>query len=121
MYLLDTHILIWAMNDSPELSTTHRAILEQDVALFVSVASIWEVAIKARRRKLMHPAKFVELIDAGGVAILPIRPEHAFAVTSLPPIHGDPFDRMLVAQALIEGLTLMSADRHVKSYNVATI
>jgi PIN domain nuclease of toxin-antitoxin system len=121
VYLLDTHILIWAMDDDPQLSRAHRTIIQGRAPLFVSVASIWEVAIKAALGKLMHPVHFVELIEAGGVSILPVQPEHAIAVASLPPIHRDPFDRMLVAQAQIEGLTILTADSHIKSYKTPTL
>ena len=118
--LLDTRLLLWAAGASKRLSAlTRKAIESPDNSLFFSVASIWEIDIK---RRLDRPDFKVDahllrrgLLD-NGYAELAITGEHALAVEGLPPIHKDPFDRRLVAQAPAEGMTLLTADANVALY-----
>lgn len=118
--LLDTHILIWASGPFPQLSPAASALIDdpQNVVLF-SAASVWEIAIKAgagRRDFHVDPRIFRENMLRAGYEELPVRSEHAVAVGDLPPIHKDPFDRILIAQARVEGLTLLTSDSVVASY-----
>lgn len=118
--LLDTHLLLWAAGDPRRLSREARALLnEPDNDLTFSVASIWEIAIK---RTLGRDDFQVEprvlrrgLIDNGYVE-LPIMGEHALAIDALPDLHKDPFDRLLIAQATVEGITLLTSDEQVSNY-----
>lgn len=120
--LLDTHIALWSVTGDAQLSRdAHRLIGGADDPV-VSVVAIWEIAIKhalrGKRRKQMvvsgHDATR-HFIDAG-FTILPVTAEHAAAGDDLPPHHGDPFDRMLVAQATCESMRLLSADRQLAAY-----
>ena len=118
--LLDTHLILWSISQSERLSERARALMgDRENALVFSVASLWEIAIKSSARRAdfeAEPASIRrELLDHG-YAELPIAGEHAVAVAGLPPIHGDPFDRMLVAQAMVEGITLFTADPLVARY-----
>jgi PIN domain nuclease of toxin-antitoxin system len=109
------------MTGSERLQDQHRDILENFDSLFVSVASIWEIAIKASIKKLAMPGDLLTQINASNICILPIKPEHALAAPQLPHHHRDLFDRMLVAQAQIEGWTIMTMDKHIRLYDVETI
>jgi PIN domain nuclease of toxin-antitoxin system len=118
--LLDTHLLLWAAGNPDRLSATARELLESpDNELLYSVASLWEIGIKQGlgRRDFRVDASVLrrELLDNGYIE-LPITGAHAVAVGALPSIHADPFDRMLVAQASVEGHTLLTSDRTVARY-----
>lgn len=119
--LLDTHILLWWLDDAPALPAAMRtAISDVRSEIFVSVATIWEIAIKAALGKLDFPiARMSEILVEAGCLPLPIQIEHAVAAASLPVHHGDPFDRMLVAQAQREGLTIVTVDPMIRRYAVA--
>ncbi len=117
--LLDTHTLIWAIDG--RLSSRARAALEAADAVAVSAATIWEIEIKRALRKLQAVDRLAELVDESGFERLPITFEHACEAGRLPLLHGDPFDRMLVAQARLEGLTLASADAAIKQYDVPAL
>jgi PIN domain nuclease of toxin-antitoxin system len=118
--LLDTHLLIWAADDIKRVPPDARGLMaDQENELLFSVVSIWEVAIK---RGLNRPDFQVDarklrrgLIDNGYIE-LPILGEHAAAIDGLPPIHKDPFDRMLIAQAIVEGITLLTNDESMAMY-----
>ncbi|MCA3177237.1 MAG: type II toxin-antitoxin system VapC family toxin [Burkholderiaceae bacterium] len=115
--LLDTHVFLWAVTDSPKLGDDARRTIESAEAVHVSAASIWEAAIKARLGKLdVDPADLVRAIDRSGFVELPVRASHAAAVAALPAHHADPFDRLLVAQAVEEPLRLMTADAMLARY-----
>lgn len=120
--LLDTHIALWAVVGSRRLAPQAKeAILAAD-DVFVSVASIWEIAIKhglARADMPVSSAQALQAFSDAGYELLNIRAEHALAVERLGAIHNDPFDRMLVAQALVEPLTLITRDALVASYSSA--
>jgi PIN domain nuclease of toxin-antitoxin system len=118
--LLDTHLLLWAAAQPERLSRKARTLIaDADNDLLFSVASLWEVAIKRGLERDDFPV-IPSLLKAGlldnGYAEMPITGAHAVAVHGLPPIHKDPFDRMLVAQSMIEGITLLTADPLVAQY-----
>ena len=118
--LLDTHLLLWAAGNSDRLPADARPLIESpDNELFFSAASLWEIAIKCElaREDFQVDARLLRrgLLD-NGYSELPIGSEHAVAVGSLPPSHKDPFDRMLIAQAMVEGITLLTADSLVAQY-----
>jgi PIN domain nuclease of toxin-antitoxin system len=120
--LLDTHALLWWLADDPELSEeARRSIADPDAAVFVSAASAWEVAIKRALGRLEAPDDLSAALDASGIRAMPITITHAEAAGALPPHHADPFDRMLVAQARAEGLTIVTRDPAFAAYAVATL
>ena len=118
--LLDTHVLLWALVDDPRLSTAQREALGQG-ELYLSAASVWEIGIKRALGKLDVPERIFDVARDSGCRPLPISWTHAEAAAALPTHHADPFDRMLVAQAQAEGLTLLSSDASVALYEVEVI
>ena len=117
--LLDTHILIWALENNPSLSKKARnAIITGGNVVFVSSVSVWEISIKKSIGKLRVPDNLLEELIAHRFNLLNISAEHAQLAGELPMIHKDPFDRMLVAQAKIEKLTLISNDPMIAQYKV---
>lgn len=115
--LADTHALLWWLSDDPRLSEPVRALIgEGEVLVYFSAASVWEAEIKAAIRKLVVPDNLVEALEKDRFVELPIAPRHACAAARLPPLHRDPFDRMLVAQARIEGLAVITADPKIADY-----
>ncbi len=117
--LLDTHILIWALENNPTLSENARnAITAGRNMVFVSSVSVWEISIKKSIGKLKVPDNLLEELLSHRFSLLDINAEHAQLAGELPLIHKDPFDRMLVAQAKIEKLTLISVDPHFARYEV---
>lgn len=119
--LLDTHVALWAITDSPQLSPKAREILLGARShLWVSTASLWEIAIKHSLGRGAMPVSGEEALGyfrQAGYGILPIEPEHAVAVEQLASHHQDPFDRLLVAQALTEPMRLLTHDEQVASYS----
>lgn len=118
--LLDTHLLLWAAGSPERLSATTRTLLEApENELFFSAASLWEIAIKRGlgRNDFQVDARVLRrgLLD-NGYNELPITSEHSVAIDTLPPLHKDPFDRILVAQAMVEGIVLLTADALVARY-----
>ena len=118
--LLDTHLLLWAAGEPKRLPKNIRTLLEDiDNELLFSVASLWEVAIKSGlgRKDFRVETRLLRrgLLD-NGYSELPIVSDHVVAIESLPPIHKDPFDRILVAQAAVEGITLLTNDPVVAQY-----
>jgi PIN domain nuclease of toxin-antitoxin system len=118
--LLDTHLLLWAAGRPDRLPKEGRALIEApENELFFSAASLWEIVIKRGlgREDFKADARLLRrgLLD-NGYSELPIGSEHAVAVENLPPIHKDPFDRILVAQAQVEGITLLTSDPMVAQY-----
>ena len=116
--LLDTHVVLWWLADDQALSGEIKDRLDHEPDVYVSAATIWEVAIKQAIGKLPEPAGLPELIRGSGFAELPISSEHAMSAARLPLIHRDPFDRMLVAQARAEGLTIVTRDKRFDEYGV---
>ena len=118
--LLDTHLLVWAMGDPERLPTGCAAMLEDPSNnLVFSVASLWELVIKqalGRPDFNLEPSLLRQALLGGGWQELPIEASHALAVSQLPPLHRDPFDRLLLAQAQVEGLLLLTADSQLSLY-----
>jgi PIN domain nuclease of toxin-antitoxin system len=119
--LLDTHILLWALGEPERLNAETRALLEDpDNEVLFSAASIWEIAIKARLGRAdfaVHPEEIVQAACDTGFTELPVRANAAAQVMKLPLHHRDPFDRLLVAQALIEPMRLYTADPLLPPYS----
>jgi PIN domain nuclease of toxin-antitoxin system len=121
--LLDTHTFLWLVEGSPKLSTVARAALADPAnALYLSVASVWELAIKIGNKKLALSDPLDVFVGKWTVAyqliLLPIDTPHALAVLGLPDHHRDPFDRILIAQGRVEAMTLVSADPKFAPYSV---
>ena len=117
--LLDTHAFLWWMEGGSALAAASRAAIESpDSIVYLSAASAWEMIIKRAKGRLDSPADVVEALDASGFRELPVRIEHAEAVGALPPHHADPFDRLLIAQAQVEGLTIVTRDEAFEAYEV---
>ena len=119
--LLDTHIALWAITDSPRLLGQARELIESpQSSVWISAATVWEIAIKHRLGRGDMPVSGQDALRyfrESGYGFLPIEPEHAAAVEGLPQHHGDPFDRMLVAQALVEPMRLITHDATVARYS----
>jgi PIN domain nuclease of toxin-antitoxin system len=116
--LLDTHVVLWWLTDDPSLSDEIKDRLDQEPDVYVSPATVWEVAIKQSIGKLVEPLNLAEEVRDSGFRELRISHEHAMAAGRLPLIHRDPFDRMLIAQATCEGLTLVTRDEQIQKYEV---
>ena len=118
--LLDTHVALWAITDSPRLSAQARDWIESPRAtVWVSAATVWEIAIKHSLGRGDMPVSGQEALDyfrASGYRLLAVQPEHAAAVETLPAHHADPFDRILIAQALTEPMRLLTHDSTVARY-----
>ena len=119
-FLLDTHILIWWLADDRQLKKIARSlIVDRNNLIFVSAASTWEIMIKKSLGKLEAPDNLAEILDENHFKILPITLQHTLVIGQLPKHHHDPFDRMLLAQAKSESLTLITADEKLTCYDVA--
>ena len=123
--LLDTHTFLWMIYDGNLSLTAQQAILDGDNDLFLSAASYWEICIKLSLGKLQltdeWPQVFEEEIKANRILWLPVERAHCRHLLTLPHLHGDPFDRLLVAQAQVEHMTLVTADTTLHNYGVAVI
>lgn len=123
--LLDTHTFLWFIDASPQLSDTSKALLEADNDLWLSLGSLWEIAIKLRLGKLqvgMPPhVLMTQQIAANDIQILSITVPHLLAVSSLPLHHRDPFDRLIIAQAIVEHVPIVSADTAFDAYPVERV
>jgi len=120
--LLDTHVLLWWLADDPGLSERQRsAIADPANVVYVSAASAWEIAIKKALGKLIAPNDLGAALIASELEQLPVTVAHAEAVGRLPPHHRDPFDRMLIAQAGVEDLTVVTGDPVFAQYEVTRL
>lgn len=120
--LLDTHAFLWWLADDPRLGGKVRGIIADPAnEVFVSAATGWEIAIKAALGKLELPGPLDAVVEEEGFTHLPITFFHGEQAGSLPPHHRDPFDRMLVAQAQAEGLTVVTADSDFAAYGIRTL
>jgi len=118
--LIDTHVFIWSVTGNRRLKASARAYLEGAEVVYVSAASIWEIAIKARIGKIDGDAEvFARAIEASGFRELPVTSSHAAEVARLPMHHTDPFDRLLIAQAFIEPLRFVTGDETLLAYGGA--
>jgi PIN domain nuclease of toxin-antitoxin system len=116
--LLDTHIFLWAVTDGERLTAEARRLLLDADEVYVSAASIWEIAIKAALGRISGDVdQMVAAVSASGFQELPITARHAASVARLPAYHRDPFDRLLVAQAMTEPLVLVTADAVLGRYS----
>ena len=116
--LLDTHVFLWCVKDDKQLTKTARVILASATEVYVSSVSIWEAAIKAKLGKLdANVDALVSAIADSGFLELPVTAKHAAAVGRLPDVHNDPFDRLLIAQAISEPLRFLTADDVVGQYS----
>ena len=124
--LVDTHTFLWALLHERRLSVSAKQVLTApDNELFFSLVSLWEVAIKLKTGKLHLPGTSVNYVHnemtAYGLKLLPIRYEHILRLEMMPRLHGDPFDRLLIAQALHEGLPMLTADAQFRAYGVDVV
>ena len=119
--LLDTHVFIWWRQDAPRLRAEARDAIARADLVYVSAASAWEAALKVALGKLRIPGPFEEAVSDSHFTKLPIDFDHAAAAAELPAHHTDPFDRMLIAQARLEGLTIVTHDRNFGPYDVPLI
>ena len=120
--LLDTHVFLWWLADDPKLGTNARAdIRDGRNQIYVSAASSWEISIKKRKGKLVGLENIDSIVDQERFVKLPISLVHGEAAGQLPDQHNDPFDRMLIAQAQTEGLTILTADEKIQQYDAAVV
>ncbi len=122
--LLDTHTFIWFFNGDEQLSLKAKKLIEDSRnKKFISIASIWEVAIKIGLKKLIFDGKTSEvadLIEQNGFRILPISIAHTITYESMEFVHRDPFDRILVAQAIVENMAIITKDENIQKYSINT-
>ena len=119
--LLDTHVLLWWLAGSRDLRAEIRLLIEDEANdVWVSAASAWEIAIKKALGKLSAPDDLLDVLADNNIQPLPILLADALEAGALPPHHDDPFDRMLVAQARLSGLTLVTRDPRIAAYDVVT-
>jgi len=124
--LLDTHVFLWWITDDPLISPKIKTIMvDVDNELFLCAASIWEIAIKARLGRLQLPENpdsyLTQQMVSNAVQSLSITMQHALRVYNLPDIHKDPFDRIIIAQALLEDMPILTKDDYIPRYGVQTI
>ena len=124
--LLDTHTLLWWINEHDKLSPIARSVLlDEENTLFLSIASIWEIAIKVSLGKLTEleggVSSVITKIEEMPIYMLPVLPNHIEMVESLPFIHRDPFDRLLIATANVEGMTILTKDDNITKYDAQTL
>src|SRR3990167_149253 len=121
-YLLDTHVVLWWLTEPEKIKMKARQIIQDKSNLiFVSSASLWEMAIKKSIGKLTLPQTILEIISAESFKFLPVAPEEGLGVADLPFIHADPFDRLLIIQAKLHDLILITNDLKMMEYPVVTI
>jgi PIN domain nuclease of toxin-antitoxin system len=124
--LLDTHVLIWTILASRKISgLAKRALSRPSASLFVSIVSVWEIVIKHQTGRLRFNESLDQILDQvlyqSPWTILHVTSEHLPVLAALPPLHKDPFDRLLIAQAQYEKLTIITADQHIPKYSVRTL
>ena len=120
--LLDTHTLLWWLDDNPALGESVReAIGDSNNLVFVSAINVWEIVIKKAIGKLQIPDDFREVLAEQPFHFIDMTADHAFKVEDLPLHHRDPFDRLLIAQCLVDGLTLVTGDPDIKKYDVSIL
>ncbi len=119
--LLDAHAVLWFLAGTAKLRIEARRAIEQAERAYVSAASIWELTVKHEQGRLVAPANLVDRLHENGFLELPLGWEHAQVAGRLPIVHRDPFDRMLVAQAIVERLTIVTRDNELGRYGVPVI
>lgn len=118
-FLIDTHVLLWAISGDQRLLQRHREVIDRGEGLTISVVSIWEIAIKRSTGKLIIDGNLLDMISSRGIPILRVDEHHAMRVEHLALHHRDPFDRLLIAQAQTENLSILTADPLFSHYDVA--
>ncbi|MFE2290274.1 type II toxin-antitoxin system VapC family toxin [Streptomyces sp. NPDC059452] len=116
--LLDTHVILWWLGDSDELTDQVKDLLDTEPSVHLSAVSAWEIAIKQSLGKLDGPADLAERVRDSQFTALPITAGHGVRAGRLPALHRDPFDRILVAQAQTEGMTIVTRDKWIPRYDV---
>jgi len=123
-YLLDTHTLIWFLNGDKKISKTVQSLIENtNNKKFVSIGSLWEMAIKISLKKMEFDGtipEIIDLIEQNSFELIPISTAHIAELERLPIVHRDPFDRMLVVQAMVEDLVILTRDENIPQYNIRT-
>ena len=120
--LLDTHVVLWWLSDDPTLSDAARSVIaDPENTVFLSAVVVWEIRIKQGIGKLDLPKDFGEVLAQQSFPELSITVQHADAIAMLPAIHRDPFDRLLVAQAMVEKMTIVTRDSAIAAYGVDVI
>jgi len=119
--LLDTHVVLWELSDSRRVSRAAAEAIEQATVLFFSVVSFAEIGVKSALGKLSVPGDLREHVLRSGLHVLGLEADHGLAVADLPMHHRDPFDRLLIAQARAERLTIVTADRRIADYDVPLV
>lgn len=123
--LLDTHVFLWSVNGGPLSESARNAYLDRENTLFLSAVSYWEICLKLSIGKLVladnWSQQFETEIEVNSIRWLPVEQNHCRKILKLPFIHQDPFDRLLIAQALCEEMTIITADRHIPGYAVTTL
>lgn len=120
-FLIDTEVFIWGMEVGKKLSPQIRSILEDPTQnIFISVVSVWEIVIKKAKGRLKTPENIEQSIQETGFKVIPIEISHVLGIEKLPiqPDHKDPFDRILISQAKVENLTLVTSDPKIWKYNI---
>jgi PIN domain nuclease of toxin-antitoxin system len=122
MFLLDTYVFLWALAEPKRLSVNARTILSRaDLDIFVSMASLWELTIQQQHSRIISTASFASEVDRLGFHLLDITIPHLVAVKNLPLLHQDAFDHMLIAQAKLEGLTLITDNKKLQDYGISVL
>lgn len=124
MHIIDTHILLWLLADPEKLSHTAKTILEDDSSLYISMASLWEIAIKQANGKLelpFTPEELYEICLKRDIKVKQIKPMHLNHLKDLPKIHNDPFDRIIICQSIAENIPILTRDEKIPLYPVKTV
>jgi PIN domain nuclease of toxin-antitoxin system len=124
--LLDTHTALWLVNEYEKLSSTaQEMLLDDNNMLYISISSVWEIAIKVSLGRLYMlcggVGEFLSKLDEMPITIVPIEPQYMKTIESLSFIHRDPFDRMIVATAINENMTILTADENIPKYDIQSI
>ncbi len=118
-FLLDTHVLLWSLLDDSRLGQSCSEIItNRENLIYLSAASLWEISIKEKSGKIRIEGNLEESIKQMGLQELPVNWSHARKVLELPPIHKDPFDRILIAQSRVEGLEFLTFDKNLRNYGI---
>ena len=124
MFLLDTCVFIWYLEDSPRLSERAREIISNEKQLYLSLTSLWEIAIKKTINKIdieESTAELVRICEEDGIILLPIESRYFDTIQTLPYIHGDPFDRLIMAVAIDNNLDLLTDDENIQKYDKVNV
>ena len=121
MYILDTHTLLWLFDEDENLSSSAKNIILTEDTLYVSIVTFWEIAIKQNIEKLKleyTPSELITLAEQQAISVLQISPKHLDTIRTLEKIHNDPFDRLIIAQAQCEDMTIITKDLIIPKYKV---